>query len=97
MSCFEQTRQAMGGFDPFAIVPETQYEEWGDLVPAPSVKELVEILAEGGRLDITHEWAMVSAQHTMRHVAAREDTQTMPKIEEDDPDDERGTTAHTGH
>lgn len=81
MSIFDQTREAMGGFDPFAPRPEYEYEEWGGLVPAPSLTELVEQLAEGGSLDITREWEMASAQLTLRYIAARDDTATMPKID----------------
>jgi len=68
-------------FDPFAPGPSTEFEDWGDLIPAPSLAELAEKLAEQGGLDITREWEMASAQLTMRYVAARDDTGPLPKIE----------------
>jgi hypothetical protein len=86
MSLYEETRAAMGGFDPFARRPETEYDEWGDLIPPPSLTELAVTLAEGGGLDITQEWLLASAALTMRYIKARDDTETFAAIEvEDDP------------
>ncbi len=86
MSIFEETRAAMGGFDPAAIPAETLFEEWGDLVPPPSLVELAEQLAEKGSLDITREWMMASAELTMRYILARDDTVTITKITEEGED-----------
>jgi hypothetical protein len=81
---FEETRAAMGGFDPSAIPADTLYEEWGDLVPPPTLAELAEELASKGSLDITREWFMASAELTLRHIAARDDTQTITRVEQED-------------
>lgn len=83
MSIFEETRAAMGGFDPAVVPAQTQFEEWGDLVPPPSIQELTEQLAAQGGLDITREWSMASAEWTLKFIAARDDTQAIPKIKED--------------
>jgi hypothetical protein len=84
VSIFEETRAAMGGFDPAVIPADTLYEEWGDLVPPPTLAELAEELASKGSLDITREWFMASAELTLRHIAARDDTQTITRVEQED-------------
>lgn len=84
MSIFEETRAAMGGFDPAAIPAETLFDEWEGVVPPPSLMELAEQLAEKGSLDITREWLMASAELTMRYVAARDDTVTITKITDEE-------------
>lgn len=86
MSIFEETKQALH-FDPFAPGPDTSFKDWGDLIPAPSLPELVEELAERGGLDITREWQIASAEWTMRYIAARDDTASMPKIDIEEEDD----------
>lgn len=79
MSIFDETVAATG-FDPADPGPSTEFENW-DVVPAPSLAELMDTLTEKGSLDITREWQNFNADLTMRLISARDDTQTMPKIE----------------
>ena len=79
MSIFDETVEALK-FDPFAERPETQYEEWGDLVPPPSVNELIAKLG-AGVTSITGEWLLLDAELTMRRISAREDTGPLPIID----------------
>lgn len=85
MSIFDETVQALG-FDPFEERPETMYEEWGDLVPPPSIHEMINDLS-AGVVSITGEWLLLDAERTMRRISAREDTGPLPIIElrEEDP------------
>lgn len=82
MSIYDQTREAMEGFDPFAPGPSIEFEEWGDLVPPPSVAELLEELA-GDKLSITQAWKLFDAEQTLRKISARDDTGPLPIIEID--------------
>lgn len=82
MSIFDETCAAMRGFDPFAPGPSIEFEEWGDLVPPPSVAELLEELA-GDKLSITQAWKLFDAEQTLRKISARDDTGPLPIIEID--------------
>ena len=86
MSIYDETRAAMKGFDPFAPGPSTEFEGWGDLVPPPSVSELLAQLA-GDELSITKAWRMFDAEQTLRKISARDDTGPLPIIQIDKEDE----------
>lgn len=87
MSIYDETVAATG-FDPTAPGPSIEFEAWGDLIPPPSLPELIDQLASGVT-SITGEWLALDAELTMRRIAAREDTASWPIIyEKGDKSDE---------
>lgn len=78
VSIYEETKMALG-FDPEAPGPSIEFEGWGELIPPPSLAELVERLANGVT-SITFEWELLDAERTLRKISARDDTQSMPVI-----------------
>lgn len=88
MSIYDETVQATG-FDPTVAGPSIEFEGWGDLIPPPSLPELIEELADG-RTSITWEWRMFNAEMTLRKIAARDDTGPLPIIAVDFDDIDKG-------
>jgi hypothetical protein len=69
--------------DPFRaeLAAPAVWHDWTDIIPPPSLNEVLERIAGGDWNQITRAQQMLDAERVLRRISARSDTQSMPKVE----------------
>lgn len=72
--------------DPFraALAEPAIWHDWTDLIPPPSLNEVLGELVKGDWNQVTRAQELLNAEVMLRRIAAREDTQfDLPKVKEE--------------
>lgn len=69
--------------DPFRdkLAEPAIWHDWTDIIPPPSLTEVLEGIVKGDWNRITQAQRMLDAERVVRRIAAQTDTQSMPKVE----------------